>query len=477
LVYRILVRHHERTLYLVWSPEQGPKQNTPAWGQPSGGGETGSARGDSATLTPCTLRTRPGPWARTHNCEVKTMTSPSIVKPGGMVAGAFTAPDPFPAATQDLDELLEEVASVLQLTETQYSLAKRHYTAVTDWLSADGSPLAVYEPDLYPQGSMALLTTVRPWKTIEYDLDIICQLQSTSWGPELVYDAVYERLYASELYRPKIERLKRCVRLNYEHDFHLDIIPAEPDTSRGGTCIFIPDRVGTGWQWKASNPRGYVTWFHGRAKTTDVFKARNIAPMPPRTTLANNSVLATVVQLIKRYRDVQFRGSDLSPRSVILTTLAGHAYQGTQSTSLALKEVADGLAAAVRLAAPNRVVVQNPTNPAERFCDKFTDASYKAFTDFVFRLEVDVNMLLSTRGGLRDVSPRLDGLFGREPVQKAFVEYGRRFGTAKEARTLVAGSATGIAIATNVGTESVSRDTRAAPVSRPVPSHRFFGAD
>ena len=154
----------------------------------------------------------------------------------------------------DLDYLLAEVAAALQLTPEQYRLAGEHYLAVGDWLAAPGSILAKFRPRIYPQGSMALETTVRPKGRDEYDLDLVCQMLPTGMSALNVYNEVYGRLMANRMYAPMVEKKNRCVRLNYAHQFHLDIIPAEPDQVVGGDAIRVPDRDLR--DWTPSNPRG-----------------------------------------------------------------------------------------------------------------------------------------------------------------------------------------------------------------------------
>jgi hypothetical protein len=46
----------------------------------------------------------------------------------------------------------------------------------------------------------------------------------------------------------------------------MDILPAIPDPSRGGTALLVPDHDAQ--SWKPSNPKGYAAWFDLR-KTQD----------------------------------------------------------------------------------------------------------------------------------------------------------------------------------------------------------------
>ena len=136
------------------------------------------------------------------------------------------------SANTPLDQLLDEICLTLALTATQYDVAKERYQAIGTWLSQSSSALYCFRPEVYPQGSLRLQTPVKPIARLEYDLDLICLLHlhpGFYQEPMSVYAMVEERLKANGLYHNKIERYKRCLRINYANEFHLDITPACPD--------------------------------------------------------------------------------------------------------------------------------------------------------------------------------------------------------------------------------------------------------
>lgn len=299
----------------------------------------------------------------------------------------LTTPTPSPIHVGDL---LVQIAEALQLTPTQYQSAVEKYEAVGRWLSATESPLHLLRPVIYPQGSMALQTTVRPLRRMEYDLDLVCEVRSSTHSAMQLFELVYARLHENGTYRPILERKKRCVRLNYAGNFHLDIIPARPDPARIPPSVVIPDRQLQ--EWTRSNPKGYATWFHGRGGTVEKLRA-SVEPLPAPTPPDLKTPLSIAVQVIKRRRDVMFGDSDLAPRSVVLTTLAAKHYRGEQDVSAVVARVLAGIDAEIRSAAPGRISVPNPTNADERFCDSFTNDSYAAFSDFVRTMLAEVSDL------------------------------------------------------------------------------------
>ena len=96
-----------------------------------------------------------------------------------------------------LDDLLERICLKLQLSPTQHKLAEDRYMAIANWLEVEGSPLQALLPIIYPQGSLRIGTTVKPWARQEYDLDFVCELQA-DWrqtlNPLALLDVVEGRL-------------------------------------------------------------------------------------------------------------------------------------------------------------------------------------------------------------------------------------------------------------------------------------------
>ena len=73
--------------------------------------------------------------------------------------------------------ILEYIADSLDIPESHYQDAEDRYKAVGKWLSKEDSPLAIFSPEIYPQGSFRLGTVVKPiFKKDKYDIDLVCQL-------------------------------------------------------------------------------------------------------------------------------------------------------------------------------------------------------------------------------------------------------------------------------------------------------------
>ena len=106
-----------------------------------------------------------------------------------------------------MDWLLEQICLAGQLTTPMYEAAKAKYEAVGSLLAAPDSELALFRPEVFPQGSMSLGTTNRPLKGEEFDLDVVCHLRYCPGAtPAAVYDAVYRRIHSSGVYREILEK-------------------------------------------------------------------------------------------------------------------------------------------------------------------------------------------------------------------------------------------------------------------------------
>ena len=325
-----------------------------------------------------------------------------------------------------LDRHLNSLCVGSELTQTQYRNAEEKYRAVGDWLASNGTSLALYAPEVYPQGSMLLGTTVRPDGRSEYDLDLVCQLHYCAHQPPLtIYDWVYGRMAANGTYREMLEKLKRCLRLNYTGDFHLDILPACPNDRIGNGSIIVPDRKLECWMH--SNSKGFAAWFFERCRLRDELAERmlkgSVEPLPSAVPSEFKFPLQRIVQLMKRHRDIYFHGGRDIARSVILTTLAGSFYMGQRSLSLALEGVLDKIHLALE-AHPEVPRILNPVHACENFADTWDQEKYEKFNSYIRNFRRGLKSALhptvtEDRQGLEKTSESLGELFGANRVKDA----------------------------------------------------------
>ncbi len=302
----------------------------------------------------------------------------------------------------DLEKFLENLVRELEVPEARYEDAERSYHSVGEWLAREESRLHAYNPTVYIQGSFRLGTAIRPVNEQEdYDVDLVCELDvdlSSMTQAELKELLKLEvAAYAKSKNMEEPTEGRRCITLNYadKAQFHLDVLPAVPDagTKRQqlamesldsdwvDTAIAITDKEHPHFRsrasrWPHSNPKGFASWFQNQMKT--LFEARRYAmALEAHASVEDipehrvKTPLQSAIQVLKRHRDGMFaERPDEKPISIIISTLAGRAYDGQTSISAALSGILEGMASFIEVR--NSVHwVENPTDPQENFADRW----------------------------------------------------------------------------------------------------------
>ena len=361
-----------------------------------------------------------------------------------------------------LDDLLERICPKLQITPAQHQSAQGRYETIGEWLADRESPLARFGPVIYPQGSLRIGTTVRPRKTMEYDLDLVCEVQ-LDWRqvecPVALLDLVEWRLKQHDTYKPMLERKNRCIRVKYANEFHLDILPACPDLASGNGCVVVPDREAK--EWKASNPKGYAAWFESRAKVFKAIVVERVEPLPGQEPTEVKAPLKRVVQLMKRWRDIAYaKTPDIAPISIVLTTLAGHHYGGQQSVNEALTYILNGVVTGLPPRG-QRLIVLNPTNQKEDLSERWDENpnAYQAFVSGIVTFQ-QLWREVNQRRGIHQIAVALEVLFGENPTRSAVKEQAEFVEKLRSEQKLGVQTGSGIlSSVTSVGSIPLRRNT------------------
>lgn len=344
---------------------------------------------------------------------------------------------------KDLNDALGQIAQKLDLNETRYENAVKKYETVAKWLSASDSDLVVYNPGIYPQGSFALGTVVKPLSDNDYDLDFVCELEGFEGTPEKIKKLVGERLKKNEIYYPDLlEEMNRCWRLNYAGDFHMDILPARPSEpiswgeSVEEDAIEVPDKKLK--DWCHSNPRGYVTWFMSRMVDAVVLLEKMSVESVPGN--RRKTTLQQAIQLLKRNRDIEFENdSDNKPISIIITTLAGRSYENQLDLFETLSHLVNRMPFFIQKRDGVYWVV-NPVNQEENFAEKWDAVRYKKFLQWL----TDISLKLSTLSecnSISDAEDILNEMFGETVTQTVLKEM-----SGKKTNTIAFASPTSVQI-------------------------------
>lgn len=377
-------------------------------------------------------------------------------------------------------KILKEICQDLELTETQFERARSSYEAVADWLADSDDPLlaSIY---VYLQGSGALGTSTKPIGRDEFDVDLIgfAEGVTTDISPTDLKQAIGNRLAEHAIYAKILEEKKRCWRLNYAGDFHLDISPtiANPNCKNGGELV--PDRKLR--EWHPTNPRGYKMLFDHRAalqpKLTQsiIVMQRDeavVEPFPvPQT---GKGILRRVVQLLKRHRDYHFLNvkEEVAPISIIITTLAMRAYEYCVTKHVFADEL-EVLVETIRMMphfidhpiidSSRNYAIWNETTSGENFADRWNTEPRRvqAFYDWHSKALSDFESLRDTVG-LDTILKGMKEHFGDRVVNSVMTARNDVISQARETNNLF--------ITPTVG---LSATTSAA--ATPVPKNDFFG--
>lgn len=320
--------------------------------------------------------------------------------------------------SKTLRDYLEALVEELSISDTRYEQADRSYHSLGNWLGRDLSTVKAFSPTVYIQGSFGLGTVIKPLNDKEeYDVDAVCELQGLNKGQlsqkalkEMVRVEVESYRRANTMLKPLHEG-RRCWTLNYADgaQFHVDIVPALPnaastrlllemanfDARWAATAISITDNETPNYafissEWPRSNPKGYVGWFKSRMAAA--FTRRRIrlaeaarASVEDIPDYKVRTPLQAAIMLLKRHRDIMFESdrSNSCPISIVVTTLAAHAYQGEEEVADALYTILNGMDQHIYRNG-SKYVIPNPTDPLENFADKWEKHPERATAFFAW---------------------------------------------------------------------------------------------
>lgn len=336
---------------------------------------------------------------------------------------------------KNISERQKDILSIitsLDISPTMYENAVAKYKAIAGFLNDCG-----IEADMYPQGSFAFGTVIRPNtknSTANYDLDFICQVKGSKidYSPSELRNKIEEALSSSGTYGGKLTVCNECFTIEYADingvGFSIDIVPATEESSETkarliakslspeliGTTIAIPKHNGDhSYRWITNNPKGFRTWFDSINK---VFLAASRANYRSRLFEENRhfyasveeipsdlerSALQRVIQILKYHRDVYYAkfddGDDIKPISAIINTVVARiATQFTPSCSvfelleyvlgefdiyahqqkLTTKDFALQYGDRSVFSRPNgKWYISNPANPEDNLADKWNTNS------------------------------------------------------------------------------------------------------
>lgn len=277
------------------------------------------------------------------------------------------------------NDLLREVAAAASLRASNFERANSAYEAVGSIVERSDSPFSSFDPSVFPQGSIPLGTAINPHNGTDFDVDGILEITMPEQGSsEEVITELCEWLSCFPRYEPKVERIKRGVRLQYANEFHLDMIPG----IRQSGPVLIPDGSGG---WVLSDPRSFRKWLNSRAYAEQRNAIAAMEPLPAQEPITAKPTLKLAIILWKRARDVRFGTESWLPASMLLTAIAGMNTCPTDDLLGGLVK-ANGAAMSLRYG-ESGPFVENPVEPGENLARQLADrklfVEFQAFTEWV----------------------------------------------------------------------------------------------
>lgn len=243
----------------------------------------------------------------------------------------------------------------LDLSHTMYKDAEEKYKTLAETFNENGISCTIY-----PQGSFATGTVIRPYKKgkdANYDLDAVCviDLEKKSTSPQKIKTLIGEIIEKCGYYKTFFE-YEKCWTIVFAQNngigFNIDVVTSVDEDiqikndlikSAGIEAEHLmsePVSMAKGYcekgncKWVTINPKGYAEWFNeinARFETytreqRKIFESKacdhEVEPIPSDEL---RSALQIAIQIMKRHRDVYYCNNhieELKPISAIITTIA-----------------------------------------------------------------------------------------------------------------------------------------------------------
>ncbi len=275
--------------------------------------------------------------------------------------------------TDVIDILLTVIGGEIQLKPNKQKIAEERYGALADRIQNRGFSNLGYVAELYPQGSMAIGTTIeRVSRRDEYDLDVVIQITPNVGIQDTSAKAFLDETYSSitgfkeeeakgqpSRYADMVVRRTRCVTVQYADKMHIDFTPAvlHREHSIGKPSLIFHHKENTSanqGRVVPADPSGFCEWFAGESKRTPevgsivakafaekIYKHHIIADAKVEqpeawSSIREKSLLQLVVMLAKYTRNKYYENhsetGDKIP-SVLFTYLLTEGVQGQNSNS------------------------------------------------------------------------------------------------------------------------------------------------
>lgn len=413
--------------------------------------------------------------------------------------------NPF-QTTDTLDEILLDVATLIELSPRDRRVADNRYRRLKVHLERPKSCLAPYLVDggsmIYAQGSIATSTTIiNGGDDDRFDVDAIVEFDvPKQWNDAHALDQLEDALqgFPGAI---KIERCTRCVQIQFPF-MHMDVTILDRSSripiDRAGEIFHSPDK---GRAYRVpSNPWGFTNWFrsnvvpdqkqfmellHRRRESISrsrlqfldeeerkvVAKADQV-DLPPMIPNAIDAQEAVALKLLKRYVNLRYEGLPVrQPPSIYLTKRAVDVGFQEQGLAAQLFALAVNTASTLRMHLANgtRPDELNPSYRPDRINDRWPaegahgQREMQACAEALEYLANRLNHMASA--SLSDIAKAVDELFGERIGQEQRKILAERYDRRNQATGILTQPRTGQVYAPAIVTSS--------PELRQAPRHNF----
>lgn len=284
---------------------------------------------------------------------------------------------------------------VVNLNKTRVEVAEASVETMTKLLKNN----ALFGPQFIctaAQGSFRQGTIIRPADPeCDFDVDILFEMKSVEgWTAKDYLQKLAGEFRKYERYKDKVDTRgkTRCVTVDYESDFHVDIVPC---ISRNGGLVIMNKTTD---DYEKTDGDGYAEWFE------------------KQTRLTGGKYLVEVTRLVKYIRDYQ---SNFEIKSILLTTLLGKQVVNTDviETSFpdlptSFKTIFNRLNDFLQVS-PNVPEVCNPALSHENFNRNWDQEKYSKFRESMKSYNDKINDAFNETNEEQSLS-KWQGVFGED---------------------------------------------------------------
>ncbi|BFD24830.1 MAG: hypothetical protein JST_000138 [Candidatus Parcubacteria bacterium] len=257
--------------------------------------------------------------------------------------------------------------NTVNLNGTRYQIAKSGIETMKSILQNDeifGDKFI----SIKPQGSFRQETIIKPVRCgTDFDVDILFEVKATAgWESKDYLNKLSSQFKKLDRYKDKVDTRgkSRCVTIDYENDFHIDIVPAINISNQSLVMNKTENK------FELTDGDGYAEWFYRQDSIT------------------GKKYLKKIVRLLKYIRDFK---QEFDIKSVALTTFVGNQVLSSDnlvdqypdlSTSFVLLLSRLDLYLQSNAVMP---IIVNPVLPSENFNRHLKQDDYLKFRDAIHK--------------------------------------------------------------------------------------------